>query len=147
MMRGGMSSGCQVTAIFQFMLLGRGGEILNEGNELSNRGSIAIRIGKETNTYAAVCKGNELSLEINGNAVETVITKCNFQRETLVLDFPPRRIYLLMSSLSRLQLADRKSRSKLNRPTSEVGLLQQYPDRIFKRTMSFAPGCASGAPV
>jgi len=72
---------------FSIYAFGPGGEILNEGNELSNRGSTAIRIGKETNTYTAVCKGNELSLEINGNAVETVIAKYNFPEGSIGVGF------------------------------------------------------------
>ena len=72
---------------FSIYAFGPGGEILNEGNELSNRGSTAIRIGKETNIYTAVCKGNELSLEINGNPVESVIAKYDFPEGNIGVGF------------------------------------------------------------
>lgn len=39
---------------------------------LSNGGSGAIKTGKTTNTYTAICRGNELSLYANGTLVETV---------------------------------------------------------------------------
>jgi hypothetical protein len=34
-------------------------------------GSPAIQVGHSTNTYTAVCNGNELSLSINGTLVNT----------------------------------------------------------------------------
>jgi hypothetical protein len=42
---------------------------------LANGGSAAIKGGQSTNTYAAVCKGNELSLYVNGTLVKTVTDK------------------------------------------------------------------------
>ena len=46
---------------------------------LFSGGSGAIKSGLETNTYTVVCKGNELSLSINGTLVKTLIdTEYNF---------------------------------------------------------------------
>lgn len=41
-------------------------------NTITNGGSNAIRQGKDVNEYAIVCKGNELSLYINGDEVNTI---------------------------------------------------------------------------
>jgi len=47
--------------------------------QLASGGSAAIKNGKTTNTYTAVCKGNELTLSINGTLVKTITdTKYNF---------------------------------------------------------------------
>jgi len=46
---------------------------------LATGGSPAIKTGKETNTYRATCKGNELSLYINGNLAKSLVdTQFNF---------------------------------------------------------------------
>jgi len=41
-------------------------------NTIYNGGSTAIKQGKDVNTYAATCKGNQLSLSINGTEVKTI---------------------------------------------------------------------------
>ena len=40
--------------------------------ELASGGSFAIKTGQTTNTYTAVCKGNELTLHINGTLVKSL---------------------------------------------------------------------------
>ena len=46
---------------------------------LFSGGSNAIKAGFETNTYTIVCKGNELSLSINGTLVKTLVdTQYNY---------------------------------------------------------------------
>jgi len=46
---------------------------INKGdNELANGASNAINGGLNTNTYVATCKGNELTLSINGDTVNTI---------------------------------------------------------------------------
>jgi len=44
-------------------------------NRITNGGSNAIKQGKETNEYSISCKGDELSLTINGDEVNTVTEK------------------------------------------------------------------------
>jgi hypothetical protein len=57
---------------------GVGGTGLVPGyNELAAGGSPAIKSGKSTNVYRAVCAGNELSLYVNDTLVKTV-TDTNF---------------------------------------------------------------------
>ena len=41
-------------------------------NELTSGNSVSIKSGHSTNSYAAVCKGNELSLLVNGDLVATI---------------------------------------------------------------------------
>jgi hypothetical protein len=55
------------------------GEVTSKGdiayNRITNGGSNAIKQGKETNEYSISCKGDELSLMINGDEVTTVTEK------------------------------------------------------------------------
>ena len=55
------------------------GEVQSDGdiayNRITNGGSNAIKQGKETNEYSISCKGDELSLTINGDEVTTVAEK------------------------------------------------------------------------
>jgi len=44
-------------------------------NTITNGGSNAIRQGKDVNEYAIVCEGNELSLFINGDEVNTIVER------------------------------------------------------------------------
>jgi hypothetical protein len=47
--------------------------------QLAGGGSAAIKTGKNTNSYEAVCNGNELSIRINDELVNTIVdTKYNF---------------------------------------------------------------------
>lgn len=50
--------------------VGKGGKI--KYNYIDNGGSLAIKQGKNVNEYGIICKGNELSLFINGEDVKTV---------------------------------------------------------------------------
>ena len=44
-------------------------------NTIANGGSLAIKQGKEVNDYGIVCKGNELTLFINGDEVKSITEK------------------------------------------------------------------------
>ncbi|HKJ38453.1 MAG TPA: hypothetical protein VJ972_06740, partial [Anaerolineales bacterium] len=47
--------------------------------QLAGGGSAAIKAGKNTNSYEAVCNGNELSIRVNDELVYTIVdTKYNF---------------------------------------------------------------------
>jgi hypothetical protein len=72
---------------FSVYAYGPGRTKLIGGSELSNRASTAIKTGRETNVYTAVCKGNELSLEINGTLVETVPAKYDFPEGSIGIGF------------------------------------------------------------
>jgi len=53
-------------------------------NLLYNGGSLAIKAGQVTNTYTAVCQGNDLALYVNGTQVQTINdTKFNFTEGTI----------------------------------------------------------------
>ncbi|HSL31756.1 MAG TPA: TIR domain-containing protein [Anaerolineales bacterium] len=57
---------------YEIYAFGPGGEFFDTGSQLASSVSNQIREGHAENTITATCKGNELSLEING---ETVITR------------------------------------------------------------------------
>ena len=60
-------------------------EVKSNGNigysRITNGGSNAIKQGKETNEYGIICKGNQLTLIINGDEVKTVTEKTYALRE------------------------------------------------------------------
>jgi hypothetical protein len=72
---------------YSIYAFGPGGTILQSGYELENGGSPLIHTGKATNVYAAICKGNELSLEINGNREITTPTKYDFPGGNIGIGF------------------------------------------------------------
>jgi hypothetical protein len=72
---------------FSIYAFGPGGRILNEGYEISNRGSTAIKTGRETNVYTAICNGNELSFEINSVPQGTVTAKYGFPAGNIGIGF------------------------------------------------------------
>jgi hypothetical protein len=74
---------------------GPGGMKLIEGSVLHDGASTAIKTDKETNVYTAICKGNELSLEINGVLVETEIAKNDFPEGNIGIGFSSPQNYLV----------------------------------------------------
>ena len=66
---------------------GPDGIVLQAGYELTTGGSSAIRTGKAENKYTATCKGDELSLTINGTSIEPVKTKYDFPEGNIGIGF------------------------------------------------------------
>jgi hypothetical protein len=66
---------------------GPDGEILQAGYQLAESGSPAIRTGKAENTYTAACKGDDLSLTINGKPIKTVKAKYDFTEGNVGIGF------------------------------------------------------------
>ena len=66
-------------------------------NELANGGSVRIKTGRQTNTYMAICSGNELVLIVNGTEVRKV-TDDQFQ-------FAEGRIGLAVSAMQKLPVS------------------------------------------
>ena len=79
-----MISNDQTYAIF---VRAADGEILQGGSA----GSPDIRIGQSENTYTASCKGNELSLHINGKSVRSLVTNHNFAEGKIGIGFSAPR--------------------------------------------------------
>ena len=61
--------------------------MLQAGYELVKAGSPSIQTGKSENIYAAICKGNELSLAINGKSMPGVKTKYHFREGNIGIGF------------------------------------------------------------
>ena len=74
----------QTYSIYAF---GPGGETLKGGNQLYTNGTKKILSGKEKNVYIATCKGDELSLTINGTQITTVKTKYDFSEGNIGIGF------------------------------------------------------------
>jgi len=74
----------QTYSIYAF---GPGGETLKGGNQLYTNGTKKILSGKEKNVYIATCKGDELSLTINGTQITTVKTKYDFLEGNIGIGF------------------------------------------------------------
>jgi hypothetical protein len=75
----------QTYSIYAF---GPGGEIPQGGYQLvSDARSKDIHTGKATNVYTATCKGNELTLVINGNLVAAVPTSYDLREGNIGIGF------------------------------------------------------------
>jgi hypothetical protein len=74
----------QTYSIYAF---GPGGETLKNGNQLYTNGTKKILSGKEKNVYAAICKGDELSLSINGTPMIAVKAKYDFSEGNIGIGF------------------------------------------------------------
>jgi hypothetical protein len=69
---------------YSIYVLGPDGAALQGGGPF---GSKKILSGKEKNIYTATCKGNELSLAINGTTIETIQTKYDFPEGKIGIGF------------------------------------------------------------
>lgn len=80
------------------------GSVSQGYNLLANGGSGAIRAGFTTNTYTGVCKGNELTLIVNGTPVKTITdTKFNFVKGQIGIGVSSREqlpVHLQFDSLA-----------------------------------------------
>ena len=66
---------------------GPGGEVLERGHELVKASSQAIHIGKTENVYTATCKGDQLSLDINGTLVANRDARYDFPEGNIGIGF------------------------------------------------------------
>lgn len=74
----------QTYSIYAF---GPGGEVPQGGYELANAGSPDIHTGKAKNVYTATCKGNKLTLDINGKLVNTTNARYDFPEGNIGIGF------------------------------------------------------------
>lgn len=74
----------QTYSIYAF---GPGGEVPQGGYELANAGSPDIHTGKAKNVYTATCKGNKLTLDINGKRVNTTNARYGFPEGHIGIGF------------------------------------------------------------
>jgi tetratricopeptide (TPR) repeat protein len=72
---------------YSIYAFGPGGTVLQGGYELLTAGSPAIQTGKAENVYTAICKGNELSLAINGSLVNTTAARYDFPEGSIGIGF------------------------------------------------------------
>jgi hypothetical protein len=63
--------------------MGQNGEVVQGGSA----GSKKILYGKVQNVYTATCKGDELSLSVNGSPVDTVKTKFDYPEGKIGVGF------------------------------------------------------------
>jgi len=72
---------------YSIYAFGPNGAILKNGYELARAHSPAIKTGREENVFTATCKGNELSLAVNGTPIKTVNTKYDFTEGSAGMGF------------------------------------------------------------
>ena len=68
---------------YAIYVMGQNGEVVQGGSA----GSKKILYGKVQNVYTATCKGDELSLSVNGSPVDTVKTKFDYPEGKIGVGF------------------------------------------------------------
>jgi len=72
---------------YSIYAFGPGGTVPQGGYELANASSRAIHIGQTENVYTGTCKGNELTLDINGTLVHTTSARYDFPEGNIGIGF------------------------------------------------------------
>ena len=72
---------------YSIYAFGPGGTIPQGGYELANASSRAIHIGQTENVYTGTCKGNELTLDINGTLVHTTSARYDLPEGNIGIGF------------------------------------------------------------
>ena len=76
---------------YSIYAFGPNGTVLKGGHELLTGGSPAIKTGKVKNAFTAICKGNELTLAINGTKMKPVPAKYDFTDGYVGIGFSARQ--------------------------------------------------------